>query len=111
MSPPPPHGTPGFDATKGHGGPGGAGQGYYAGAPYGPGAVGAAVAGAGLAGGVAAAAVSGHDEKKDKDKKKEKDGKGNMLLGGAAGLAVGAVGGALLANALGRTCRFLSWTP
>lgn len=40
-------------------------------------------------------------EKSGKDKDKSKDDKKAMLLAGAGGLAVGAVGGALIANALG----------
>lgn len=46
-------------------------------------------------------------EGKDKDDKKKdekkKSGKGGMLAAGAGGLAVGAVGGAMLHNAMGRS--------
>jgi hypothetical protein len=43
----------------------------------------------------------GDVEKKDKDKKKS-NGYGSAIAGAAGGLAVGAIGGALLADALGK---------
>ena len=43
-----------------------------------------------------------HKEFKDTDKKKDK-GHGGMLAAGAGGLAVGAIGGAVVANAMGES--------
>lgn len=50
---------------------------------------------------------SGHydehgEKKKDKKDKKKDDSSRNMMIGAAAGVGVGVVGGALLANALGK---------
>ncbi|KAF4332109.1 hypothetical protein FBEOM_14100, partial [Fusarium beomiforme] len=42
----------------------------------------------------------GYGHESDRGEHKEKSGKGDMLLGAAGGLAVGVVGGALIANAL-----------
>lgn len=38
------------------------------------------------------------------EKKEKKDGKGGMLAAGAGGLAVGAVGGAMIGHAIGKPC-------
>ena len=38
------------------------------------------------------------------EKKEKKDGKGGMLAAGAGGLAVGAVGGAMIAHEMGKSC-------
>jgi hypothetical protein len=46
-------------------------------------------------------APPGGDYSHSKGEKSDKDDKSKMLLGAAGGLAVGAVGGALVANALG----------
>jgi hypothetical protein len=75
----------GHDASRGaYGGP----------APVGPG-FGAAAGPAGYG------AAEAYDTKKDEKKEKKDDSKKKMMMGAAGGLAVGAVGGALIANALG----------
>ena len=50
-----------------------------------------------------------HGEKKEKKDKKDKkdDSSKNMMMGAAAGVGVGVVGGVLLANALGKFFRLL----
>lgn len=78
--------TRGHDAHYGGGQYGGASGGYYPPQGYPP------------QGGHYDAGYSGDGHKKEK-----KSGKGGVLLGAAGGLAAGAIGGALIANAL-RKC-------
>jgi len=59
-------------------------------------------AGFGAAAGAAGyGAAPTYDSKKNESKPKKDDSKKNMMMGAAGGLAVGAIGGALIANALG----------
>lgn len=59
--------------------------------------------GAGYGHGAQMYGQEGHADPK-KDKK-------NMMMGAAGGLAVGAVGGMVLANAMGMSCSFRSYVP
>lgn len=51
--------------------------------------------------------ADGHGEKKDKDGKEKKKDNSGMMLGAAAGVGAGVVGGVLLADALGTST---SWS-
>lgn len=82
------------DASRGMGGYGDHGSGGYPGGPSGYGAPGGYQQG-------------GYGQGGYQDPAKEKsDAKKNMMMGAAAGVAVGAVGGVLLANALGMNSDF-----
>ena len=79
--------------SRGHGVPYAGGHGGYPqGGPYGGGPYGGGPYGGGHYG-------DGHYS--DGHKKEKRSGKSGMLMGAAGGLAVGAIGGALVANALG----------